>query len=50
MKAEEMRFIYRGKILKDEMTVEDYKITDGLIIILVGGGGAATLPPELSDS
>ena len=60
MKAGEMRLIFKGKILKDEMTIEDFKITDGLTIHLVkgktaaGGGGAAaattTLPTESSDS
>lgn len=60
MKAGEMRLIFKGKILKDEMTIEDFKITDGLTIHLVkgktaaaGGGAAAattTLPTESSDS
>jgi ubiquilin len=42
--AEEMRLIFKGKILKDEMTLDEYKITDGLTIHLVKGksaGGAA---------
>ena len=59
MKAEEMRLIFKGKILKDEMTIEDFKITDGLTIHLVKGKTAAssgaaaattTLPTEASDS
>jgi len=40
-----MRLIFKGKILKDEMTLDDYKITDGLTIHLVKGksaGGAAS--------
>jgi len=41
MKAEEMRLIFKGKILKDEMTIEDFKITDGLTIHLVKGKTAA---------
>lgn len=36
-----MRLIFKGKILKDEMTVGDYNITDGLTIHLVKGGGGA---------
>ncbi len=47
--AAEMRLIFKGKILKDEMTLEDYKITDGLTIHLVKGGAkgpaASTAPP-----
>lgn len=50
MKAEEMRLIFKGKILKDEMTLDEYKITNELTIHLVkgkttassGGGVAAT--------
>ena len=30
--ADEMRMIFKGKILKDEMTLEYYKITDGLTV------------------
>lgn len=41
MKAEEMRLIFKGKILKDELTIEDFKITDGLTIHLVKGKTAA---------
>jgi ubiquilin len=40
MKAEEMRLIFKGKILKDEMTLDEYKITDGLTIHLVKGKSA----------
>ena len=35
----EMRLIFKGKILKDEETLEFYKITDGLTVHLVKGGG-----------
>ena len=38
--AAEMRLIFKGKILKDEMTIGDYNITDGLTVHLVKGGGA----------
>ena len=51
--AEEMRLIFKGKILKDEMTLDEYKITDGLTIHLVKGksaGGAATAGTTASDS
>ena len=43
MKADEMRLIFKGKILKDDMTLDSYKITDGLTIHLVKGktAGAA---------
>lgn len=36
-----MRLIFKGKILKDELTIEDFKITDGLTIHLVKGKTAA---------
>jgi len=36
-----MRLIFKGKILKDELTLEDFKITDGLTIHLVKGKTAA---------
>ena len=45
MAADEMRLIFKGKILKDEMTLDEYKITDGLTIHLVkgkSGSGAAS--------
>jgi ubiquilin len=53
MKAEEMRLIFKGKILKDEMTLDEYKITDGLTIHLVKGktaGGAQPPATAASDS
>ena len=42
MKAEEMRLIFKGKILKDENTLDDYKIENGLTIHLVKGKTAAS--------
>lgn len=39
-----MRLIFKGKILKDDITLKDYNITDGLTIHLVKGGGAKTAP------
>ena len=39
--ADEMRLIFKGKILKDEMTLDEYKITDGLTIHLVKGKSAS---------
>jgi ubiquilin len=35
--ADEMRLIFKGKILKDELTLDEYKIADGLTIHLVKG-------------
>jgi len=32
-----MRLIFKGKILKDEMTLDEYKIADGLTVHLVKG-------------
>ena len=43
-----MRLIFKGKILKDEMTLDDYKITDGLTVHVVKGksaGAPATTVP-----
>jgi len=52
-----MRLIFKGKILKDELTVEDFKITDGLTIHLVKGKtanaaatGGAEVPATSSDA
>lgn len=36
-----MRLIFKGKILKDEMTLDEYKITDGLTVHMVKGKSAA---------
>ena len=45
MKAEEMRLIYKGKILKDEQTLDSYKITDGMVVHLVKGKSAGGAKP-----
>ena len=37
MTADEMRLIFKGKFLKDEMSLDEYKISDGLTIHLVKG-------------
>jgi ubiquilin len=37
-----MRLIFKGKILKDEVTLEEYKIEDGVTVHLVKGKSAAT--------
>ena len=41
MVAAEMRLIHKGKILKDEQNISEYKITDGLTVHLVKGKSAA---------
>lgn len=43
-----MRLIFKGRILKDDQTLPDFKIEDGLTVHLVKGkaaGGAATSAP-----
>jgi len=40
-----MRLIFKGKILKDEMTLDEYKITDGLTVHVVKGKSAAGAQP-----
>ncbi len=53
IKAEEMRLIFKGKILKDEMKLdEDYKIADGLTVHLVKGSnkGASSSGPATTTS
>ena len=50
-----MRLIYKGKILKDELTIEDFKIGDGQTIHLVKGktnaaAGGATADVGASSS
>ena len=45
MKAEEMRLIYKGKILKDEQTLDSYKIVDGMVVHLVKGKSAGGAKP-----
>jgi Ubiquitin family len=37
-----MRLIFKGKILKDEVTLEEYKIEDGVTVHLVKGKSAAS--------
>lgn len=41
MTAEDMRLIFKGKILKDDLTLDEYKITDGLTVHLVKGKSSA---------
>lgn len=41
MVAAEMRLIHKGKILKDEQNISEYKITDGLTFHLVKGKSSA---------
>ena len=50
MAAEEMRLIFKGKILKDEMTLDEYKITDGMTIHLVKGKTAGGAQPAATAS
>jgi len=50
MAAEEMRLIFKGKILKDEMTLDEYKITDGLTIHLVKGKSAGAAATDTSSA
>jgi len=57
-----MRLIFKGKILKDEMTLDEYKITNELTVHLVKGSnkgaakeegsslGATTTEPSASDN
>ena len=41
MPADEMRLIFKGKILKDELTLDEYKIENGVTIHLVKGKSAS---------
>ena len=50
MKAEEMRLIYKGKILKDEQTLDSYKITDGMTVHLVKGKSAGAKPADTTTT
>ena len=50
MAAGEMRLIFKGKILKDEMTLDEYKITDGMTIHLVKGKAAGGAPSTSAAS
>ncbi|QLL34686.1 hypothetical protein HG536_0H00610 [Torulaspora globosa] len=47
--AANQRLIYSGKILKDDQTVESYKIQDGHAIHLVKSGGNASAGPQASS-
>jgi ubiquilin len=42
MSADEMRLIFKGKILKDEITLDEYKIENGMTVHLVKGKGASS--------
>lgn len=51
--AEEMRLIFKGKILKDENTLAEYKIEDGVTVHLVKGKsatGASTTTTTTTES
>ena len=48
--ADEMRLIFKGKILKDENTLEEYKIEDGVTVHLVKGKSAASSEPSASST
>ena len=50
IKAEEMRLIFKGKILKDELTLDEYKIADGLTVHLVKGSNKGAKPDGPSTS
>jgi ubiquilin len=50
MTAEDMRLIFKGKILKDELTLDEYKITDGLTVHLVKGKSSATTTAETGST
>lgn len=45
-----MRLIFKGKILKDEMTLDEYKITDGLTVHVVKGKSASGAQPAASTA
>jgi len=48
--ADEMRLIFKGKILKDEQTLDEYKIADGLTVHLVKGSKAGAAKPAEGSS
>jgi ubiquilin len=52
IKSDEMRLIFKGKILKDEMTLDEYKIADGLTVHMVKGSkaGGAGAPGNTESS
>ena len=48
-----MRLIFKGKILKDEMKLDEYKIADGLTVHLVKGAnksGPSTSGPTTTSN
>lgn len=48
--AESQRLIFKGRILNDEKTLDEYKIEDGLTIHLVKGKSAQGAQPQPSAS
>ena len=46
MPADEMRLIFKGKILNDEKTLPDYKIENGMTVHLVKGKSASSAQPS----
>lgn len=48
MTPEEIRLIYKGKILKDDNTLVDYKIADGDTVHLVKSKAAGSSQPAAS--
>lgn len=45
-----MRLIFKGKILKDELTLDEYKIADGLTVHLVKGSKPGANKPAEGSS
>jgi hypothetical protein len=45
-----MRLIFKGKILKDELTLDEYKITDGLTVHVVKGKSAGGAQPAATSA
>jgi ubiquilin len=50
MTAEDMRLIFKGKILKDDLTLDEYKITDGLTVHLVKGKSSTATTAETGST
>ena len=48
--AEEIRLIYKGKILKDDNTLVEYKIADGDTVHLVKSKAAGSQPQPAQTS
>jgi ubiquilin len=38
--ADEQRLIFKGKIMKDELSLEEYKVGDGMTVHIVKGQSA----------